>query len=300
MREHLFILIAGFVFLIMVVFSVSRMNQIRTNARQNRPVGPPKSTAPSLDPNRYSVHSTKQGGDGAPMVVIPGGVFVMGTRGEVGEYDEKPSRKVTLKSYFIDVYEVTNERYERFVRATGHRKQNVMIFFDDLSQLMGPTQPAVGVSWFDAAAYCSWAGGRLPTEAEWELAARGEDERQWPWGNQYREGYANVRGNDDGYQYTAPVGSFEAGRSPYGLYDMAGNLSEWVYDWYDEFYYKEGQVTLPKGPESGKAKVLRGGSWNDPPNDSRTSKRTAISPERSDAIIGFRCAEDPPEIASAP
>lgn len=292
MRELIGLLIFGSVLLIMVVFSVSRMNQIRTAARQNRPITQPRTLGPSLDPNRYAIHPVIKGGDGAVRVFIPEGRFIMGTQGDMGEYDEKPAREVTLKSYYIDIHEVSNERYERFIQATGHRKQDVMVFFDDLSQLMGPKQPAVGISWFDASAYCAWAGGRLPTEAEWERAARGEDQRQWPWGNQFREGYANLRGNEDGYQYTSPVGTYEAGRSPYGLYDMAGNLSEWVADWYNEFFYREGQVTLPRGPDHGKAKVNRGGSWNDPPHNLRTGKRTATSPVRSDSIFGFRCAAD--------
>jgi len=292
MREPLAILVTGAILLVMVVSSVFRMNQIRATARQERSAAPPGAQGPSLDPNRYSVHTFRTGGDGATRVLIPGGTFTRGTRSETGEYDERPAREVSLKPYYINLYEVTNQQYAAFIRATGHRQQNVMVFFDDLSQLMGPTQPAVGVSWFDATAYCTWAGGRLPTEAEWERAARGEDERQWPWGNQFREGYANVRGNEDGYQYSAPVGSFEAGRSPYGLYDMAGNVSEWVSDWYDEFYYREGEVTLPKGAEEGTAKVIRGGSWNDPPSAARTTKRMAIAPGRTDAIIGFRCASD--------
>jgi formylglycine-generating enzyme required for sulfatase activity len=292
MREHIAVLILGIVFLAMVVSSIFRMNQIRATARQDRPTEPPKATGSSLDPNRYSIYPKIQGGDGAPMVFVAAGTFVRGDRSEKAEYDEKPAREVVLKSYYIDLYEVSNGLYQRFIKATRHRPQNVMIFFDDISLLMNPAQSATGVSWYDADAYCRWSGGRLPTEAEWERAARGEDERQWPWGNEFREAFTNLRGNEDGYQYTAPIGSFEAGRSPYGVYDMAGNLSEWVFDWYDEFYYKEGQITLPKGPDRGEAKVHRGGSWNDPPSAARTTKRGAIAPERSDSIIGFRCAAD--------
>lgn len=299
MRETVGIIILGFVFLTMVLVSGRRTHQLQDIARQGRPTGPSKIAVPSLDPNRYAVHPRVMAGDGAPMVLIPEGHFDMGTRLEIGEFDERPMRRIYLKSYYIHIHEVNNERYQRFVRATGRRKQDVMVFFDDLAELMGPEQPAVGVSWIDADAYCRWAGGRLPTEAEWERAARGEDQRMWPWGNEFRKGYANLRGNEDGYQYTASVESFEPGRSPYGLYHMAGNLSEWVSDWYDEFFYKEGQVTLPKGPAHGKAKVHRGGSWNDALNGIRTTKRGAISPERSDAIVGFRCAADPEAVETS-
>ena len=230
------------------------------------------------------------------MVHIRGGKIGMGTKEEIGEFDEKPFREVTIRPYFIDLYEITNAQYRQFAEKTNRRRQEVMVFLDDTKTLLDdPALPAVGVSWFDANAYCVWDGKRLPTEAEWEHAARGDDLRQWPWGEQFLDGYANTRGEDDGFAYTAPVGHFEAGRSPFGLYDMAGNVSEWVFDWYDEFFYKEGQITMPKGPDFGDAKVVRSGSWDQSPGDTRVTKRQAVTPNRKEATIGFRCAMDAPE-----
>ncbi|MFY9269668.1 MAG: SUMF1/EgtB/PvdO family nonheme iron enzyme [Candidatus Manganitrophaceae bacterium] len=288
--------VVGVVLLIMVGFSVSRVNEMRSKAKEARLNQAPRVTVPAPDPARFNhLRKAKLGRDGAPMVFIPGGKVWMGSKVEEGEFDEKPSRQVTIRPYVIDLYEVTNAQYQRFVESTNRHRQEVMVFFDEVSVLFQPTLPAVGVSWFDADAYCAWDGKRLPTEAEWEHAARGDDERAWPWAQTYEEGYANGRGETDGFAYTGPVGSFEAGRSPFGLYDMAGNVLEWVYDWYDEFYYKEGQVTLPKGPDSGMAKTLRGGSWDNNPNDLRTTKRHAVAPHRKEATIGFRCAMDAPE-----
>ncbi len=293
MREWAVLLFAGFLLFLLVIGFALRMRTGFSQPGQQEIAAPRPAAA---DPNRYAHLKTIVGKDGVPMAMIPAGKFLMGTKEEVGEFDERPPREVTLKGYAIDLYEVSRESYLKFVEATRHRDPEVMVFFDNPKKLeASPRQPVVGVSWDDANAYCRWAGKRLPTEAQWERAARGEDGRRYPWGEEFLEGHTNVRGGEDGFLYTAPVGSFEAGRSPYGLYDTAGNAAEWVFDWYDEFYYREGQVTLPKGPEKGVARVVRGGSWNDPKGDARTTKRMAIAPSRSEAIIGFRCAVDLPE-----
>lgn len=289
----------GIILLLMVIYSVGRMNEIRSSTKAARTRQTSTVKIPAPDPARFShLRIAKLGKDEGQMVFIKGGKFLMGSREEAGEFDEKPAREVTINAYFIDLYEVNNERYQKFVQATNWHRQEIMVFFDDISVLFDPKLPAVGVSWFDANAYCEWSGKRLPTEAEWEHAARGEDERQWPWGDESLEGYANVRGEEDGFTYTAPVGSIEAGRSPFGLYDMSGNVVEWVFDWYNEFFYKEGQVTLPKGPEEGLAKVIRGGSWDNSVHDARTTKRAAVAPFRKEATIGFRCAMDAPHDSS--
>lgn len=280
---------------LMALYSLNRVKAIRSEREDARSRQTQVVKGPPADPARFShLRIAKLGKDASPMVFIPETTFSMGTIGEIGEFDEKPAREVTIRAYFIDLYEVSNALYQKFVEGTHRHNQEVMVFFDDVSVLFQPTLPAVGVSWFDANAYCEWSGKRLPTEAEWEHAARGNDQRQWPWGERFIDGSANIRGGEDGFAYTSPVGAYEAGRSPFGLYDMSGNVLEWVFDWYSEFFYKEGQVTLPKGPDEGMIKALRGGSWDNSMNDARTTKRYAVAPYRKEATIGFRCAMDAP------
>lgn len=301
MKEAGILIGMGVIFLALLLISIFRLNSIRSEAKAARERQAPRVTVPAPEPSRFNhLRIAKLGKDGAQMVFVPGGVIWMGSKEERGEFDEKPARQVTIHSYFIDLYEVTNAQYQRFVQETNRHRQEVMVFFDDTAVLFQPKLPAVGISWFDADAYCVWNGKRLPTEAEWEHAARGEDDRPWPWGSTYADGYANARGEDDGFAYTAPVGSFEAGRSPFGLYDMSGNVLEWIFDWYDEFFYKDGQVTYPKGPDAGMAKVVRGGSWDNVGSDLRTTKRYAVAPNRKEATIGFRCAMDAPDEAPSP
>ena len=235
-----------------------------------------------------------RGKDTREMARVPAGPFPRGSR-RLGGADEQPVQTIDLAAFYIDLYEVTTADYAQFVAATHHKKPDIMVFYNDLALLQGPRQPVVGVAWDDAVDYCRWAGKRLPTEAEWEKAAHGPVEMDWPWGPEFVKWYGNVDGDDDGYRYTAPVGSFERGRSPYGVYDMAGNVSEWVADWYSPTYYKDGFVTRPKGPDSGDQRVHRGGSWNDPVSESRSTKRFTVFPYRRDATVGIRCAMDGPD-----
>jgi formylglycine-generating enzyme required for sulfatase activity len=266
-----------------------------------RPTPPMPVPPPPLprDDSHFKDVTFIKGKDGREMARVPGGPFPRGSR-LLGGPDERPVRSVMLEEFYMDLYEVTNEDYLRFVAATGHKKPDVMVFPEDISLLTGPRQPVVGVDWQDAFDYCRWAGKRLPTEAEWEKAAHGPVGMDWPWGPEFVKWYANVDGDEDGYRYTAPVGSFEKGRSPYGLYDMAGNVSEWVSDWYSPTYYEDGTLIRPPGPDSGDLRVHRGGSWNDPISDSRSDKRYAVFPYRRDATVGFRCAMDPPPSNEAP
>jgi formylglycine-generating enzyme required for sulfatase activity len=232
------------------------------------------------------------GPDGTRMVLVPEGTFLMGSQPVEGDPDEIPQRTIYLSSYYIDLSEVTQAKYTDFLKATRRPSPVIPVFPDELSLITKPELPVVGVSWEDAKAYCAWLGKRLPTEAEWERAARGERGFKWPWGNAFGEGLANTTGQEDGYKYTAPPGKFEQGRSAYGLYDAAGNVAEWVSDWYDQAYYQGGPFRDPKGPDTGKHRVYRGGSWDDPASGVRTAKRYAAAPHQTSAVIGFRCVMD--------
>jgi iron(II)-dependent oxidoreductase len=241
--------------------------------------------------------------DHAKMVFIPAGEFVMGTtpaqveellRGfpdwkREGFANEQPAHVVYLDAYWIDKTEVTNAQFARFVRETGYKAEGGWQEEDGKEQ-----HPAVKVSWNDAVAYAQWAGKRLPTEAEWEKAARGEEGRVWPWGNVWEETRCNFRGRADGYGGTAPVGSFPQGASPYGCLNMAGNVWEWCADWYEADYYGNSPERNPAGPPSGEKRVLRGGSWIiSYPNFVRCAYRYSFDPRLGHGSYGFRCAKTP-------
>jgi formylglycine-generating enzyme required for sulfatase activity len=241
----------------------------------------------------FSMYKTIIGDDGREMVQIAEGPFVMGSRDNDSDPDEKPEHQLYLKAYFIDKKEVSQEEYDRFAKMTRRTKRKIEVFEDDPAKLLKPENPVIAVTWDDAEAYCRWAGKRLPTEAEWEKAARGEAKRRYPWGDEFIVGYANIDGTEDGYQYLAAPGSFESGRSPYGVYDMTGNVAEWVADYYDENYYQKAPYRDPKGPDQGEQRVIRGGSWRETKRNARPSKRFQAKPWRHDITIGFRCAKDP-------
>ncbi|WHZ15805.1 MAG: Sulfatase modifying factor 1 precursor (C-alpha-formyglycine- generating enzyme 1) [Nitrospira sp.] len=240
----------------------------------------------------FSMYKTLVGDDGREMVQISEGPFVMGSRDNDSDPDEKPEHQVYLKAYFFDKNEVTQYAYDRFAKMTKRAKRKIEVFEDDPAKLLKPEYPMIAVTWEDAEAYCKWAGKRLPTEAEWEKAARGEGKRRYPWGDEFVVGYANIDGNEDAFRYLAPPGSFESGRSPYGIYDMTGNVGEWVSDFYDENYYRKSPYRDPKGPEQGDQHVIRGGSWRETKQNVRASKRFQAKPWRHDVTVGFRCAKD--------
>ena len=219
------------------------------------------------------------------MVLVQAGWFWMGA--DDHDDEEKPRHRVYLDAFSIDRYEVTNELYKRFTEATGRAAPR---FSDriDRNNLNGASQPVVGVSWHDADAYCRWAGKRLATEAEWEKAARGDDGRTYPWGEQWDSSRANSK--ESGLGKPAPVGSYPSGVSPYGVHDMAGNVWEWVADWYAKDYYQRSPNRNPLGPESGTSRVLRGGSWFHDPISLRAAYRLNSTPDGRDHGIGFRCA----------
>jgi len=236
------------------------------------------------------------------MVLVPAGEFLMGSNPEVDpladELDEMPQHTVFLDAYFIDKYEVSNADYAKFVEATGRRPS----IFGDNPQYNQPNQPVVGVSWGDAVAYAQWVGKRLPTEAEWEKAARGTDGRIWPWGNEFDPTKCNFDddgksdGHLDGFAMAAPVDSFPQGTSPYGVFNVAGNVAEWVSDWFDMAYYEMSPYKNPKGPETsgmGK-KSWRGASWFAGSNQVRCAFREYDDIVASGQMLGFRCALDAP------
>ncbi|MCP9452718.1 MAG: SUMF1/EgtB/PvdO family nonheme iron enzyme [Nitrospira sp.] len=225
----------------------------------------------------------------AEMVFVPAGKF---TRGSNLADDEKPVRQIYLNAFYIDKYEVTVGQYARYLEATDMEEPpdwNIM------NQPQHQRRPVVNVSWEDAVNYCKWAGKRLPTEAEWEKAARGTDGRIYPWGN---EAPTRLHANygrkewDDHFALT-PVGSFEAGKSPYGAYDMAGNAWEWVFDWYDHDFYKTSPDKNPIGPAKGTEKVVRGGSWLYVADFMRSAHRFNAHPSNRHFGYGFRCAKTP-------
>lgn len=223
------------------------------------------------------------------MVTISAGPFIRGTND--GGFDEQPQRTIFLDAFSIDRYEVTNHQYQQFVAATGHRKPGLPSrYAKSGSKVRGVNQPVVYVSWEDASEYCRWRGKRLPTEAEWEKAMRGADGRLWPWGNNEQPHGANWARVQDGHEVSARVGTFVADKSPYGVMDGAGNVIEWVADWYNETYYKDSPERNPSSPEHGTYRVLRGGGYTTTGLDIRITSRSKMMPDFRDETIGFRCA----------
>jgi formylglycine-generating enzyme required for sulfatase activity len=230
------------------------------------------------------------GEDGAPMIRVPAGEFLMGS--DAGEYeDEKPLHRVSLSAFFIDTYEVTVSRYAKFLEAEDHEPPFLWAQATDGNH---SEKPVIGVDWYDAYAYCRWAHKRLPTEAEWEKAARGADGRIYPWGNAApTASHAKYGGRAwKGYGTLARVGSFAAGKSPYGVYDLAGNAWEWVADRYEATYYQSHDTRDPRGPSTGPLRVLRGGSWNSDAAILRAANRSGYVPSAKRSDFGFRCARD--------
>ena len=224
----------------------------------------------------------------ADMVRIPGGPFQRGVDDRRGP-DEGPARTIHLSPFLIDRCEVTRERFAEFAAATG-RVTAAAADSPAAGVSAEPGHPAVYVTWEEARAYCAWRGARLPTEAEWEKAARGTDGRQWPWGHRPDPSLANGWGPGDFWPGTSPAGAFPDGASPYGVLDMAGNVWEWCADWYDPDYYLVAPRRDPPGPDRGRLRVARGGSWTNPITVLRTSNRHAVHPADAGPGLGFRCA----------
>jgi len=264
------------------------------------------------------------GKDGAPMLLIAEGPFLRGSPDGQGDPDEHPQRTITLSPFYMDRYEVTNRRYQVFLNSTQHRTPehccdqayNVWNGTEITAKLLD--HPVVNVDWHDAAAYCAWAGKRLPTEAEWEKAARGTDGRDYPWGNVHDRMRANGvsywSGTDFGSAeearawwagengagviaikgvqgiLTVPVTEMEKGATPAGLMHMAGNVWEWTADWYDPKAYENMNERNPRGPAGGEFKIHRGGSWLNQRGLLRSAMRDASRPTMRNHGTGFRCA----------
>ena len=270
-------------------------------------------------PNALS--SQKSGKDGAPMVLIPAGKFTMGSAQDqiysfLKDFDgvpsdafqaEIPERQITLDAYYIDQYEVSYRLYRQFVEATD---RSVPKFWED-ERYHQPDHPVLGVTWYDANAYCTWAGKRLPTEAEWEKAARGPNGYFYPWGNRWDPARTNTAGYWGKKSFSSiaqwaewmqtaldrreagplNIGTFSSGISPYGVHDMAGNVSEWVSDWYSPYTDQPTLIRNPQGADSGTMKVHRGGSWSVSSVFARSAYRARENPERGSPYIGIRCAK---------
>jgi formylglycine-generating enzyme required for sulfatase activity len=228
------------------------------------------------------------------MVSIPATMFEMGRElPDSQSSDQVSPHRVELSAFSIDVHETTVGQYLNCARA-GRCRWRKGILAWPLEAPMG------GVTWHDARNYCRFAGKVLPTEAQWELAARGVDGREYPWGDTWQPELANAcdgegcAGEIDGYAGHAPPGSFPDGVSPYGVFDMAGNMLEWVDDWYDRDYYRHSALRDPRGPENGEVKVVRGGSYRPAtmgsPERLKTWYRTTDPPDVNPEHIGFRCA----------
>jgi len=251
----------------------------------------------------------------AGMVPVPAGTFRMGSPEGAGKPDEQPQREVTLSAYCIDQTEVTIAAYaacvaanecraaSRTVNWNGYVGENVKIYTRWCNGEDRPDHPINCVDWDQASAYCTWRGKRLPTEAEWEYAARGSDGRMNPWGKEapnakrlnacgtectaITQWPAMYNGND-GWETTAPVGSYPEGRSPFGAFDMAGNVYEWTADWYG-MYPKQAE-TNPQGPSTGTSRVCRGGGWcSIDASLNRAVGRAWHTPTVRDVDVGFRC-----------
>jgi eukaryotic-like serine/threonine-protein kinase len=267
--------------------------------------------------------------DGMVLVLVPADIFQMG--GAFDNVSSFPVHTVYLDDFWIDQTEVTNEMFATFVDSTGHvtdaekaggsndfRTENKTVYWEKVkgltwdhpdgenSSISGiQDHPVVHVTWNDANAYCTWAGRRLPTEAEWEKAASWNyisgEKYEYPWGNDFNEKLANFCDEscsydfaipyfNDGYAETSPVGSFPQGASPYGALDMSGNVWEWVADWYAGDYYESSPASNPLGPDSGQERVVRGGAWATNHSFLPASRRDSGNPSFPHRALGFRCA----------
>jgi len=307
-RDYWFLVGIGMIFLfIFFAVIIGIVNNIPvSNTMTIRPTPAPSVTNIMTIPPTSTAVSQVSPKDGMVMVYVPTGEFQMGSTTDqenilspascshCSREDflfEQPQHKVSLDAFWIDRTEVTNAMYAKCV-AAGACKELADKSSTSRSSYYGNPEyadyPVINVNWFEAQAYCKWAGRRLPTEAEWEKAARGTDGRIYPWGNEFDPQKANSL--EGGIGDTSAVGSYPDGASPYGTLDMVGNVSEWVADWLGRTYYQNSPVLNPTGPKTGDERVLRGGTWLDDQWHARCAFRFRSNPDRRSVLMGFRCS----------
>jgi formylglycine-generating enzyme required for sulfatase activity/predicted Ser/Thr protein kinase len=248
------------------------------------PTAPPTIPPPAAGPRPGAIQ--KHGKDEAEMVYIPPGTFTMGDTHGDGDPAEKPASKVTLNGFWIDRFDVTFDQFAKFVQAANYKPQGNW----EQQKGRGGNHPVVNVTWNDALAYCRWVDKRLPTEAEWEYSARGQESRKYPWGDQWDPSRARFRGNRGGAT-TAPVGNYPTGASPFGVLDMAGNVWQWTASLEKPYPYvaTDGREDL----RASGSRVSRGGSWLGDSEFLRTATRDFLSPTSKNDKLGFRCTQNP-------
>ena len=261
-------------------------------------------TSPVIEAGKKKTQHIKlPDGQTIDLVMVPGGTFEMGDALDLGDDDERPAHTVTVSNYRMSVYEITNAQFAAFLNEKRNEKEDRNLWLDvgdedtQIARVNGAfvpkpgfeDRPVIEVTWFGAQAFAIWAGGRLPTEAEWEYAARnGGRSIRYPTGDSLAPMNANLAGtgDNDRWESSSPVGCFAP--NDLGLYDLAGNVWEWCQDWYAGDYYKNSRKTNPTGPPYGETRILRGGSWSDTANMSRVSYRRWNNPGDSRVDVGFR------------
>lgn len=307
------------------VFAVLILSGCRSGLSERGPapgLSPePAGTVVEVQGENYPIQTIIRAQDGMNQLALPGGLFLMGSTDQDVNYGmelcnlhyspcnrwfymrEHPQHEVTVSPFLIDQMEVSNQQFKLCVDA-GDCSQPLVCKKGEPTYL-DPEKwdhPVVCVDWEEANNYCSWVGGRLPTEAEWEYAFRGAGSLIFPWGDEFIGTYLNYcdtnceqghadNSADDGYQKTAPVGSFPAGKTWSGLENMAGNVFEWVSDWSAD--YGSESLSDPSGPQSGTEKLIKGCSWYSPAAYCRGASRPAVEPDTRYDFVGFRCARDP-------
>ncbi|MEI2612585.1 MAG: bifunctional serine/threonine-protein kinase/formylglycine-generating enzyme family protein [Candidatus Promineifilaceae bacterium] len=261
-------------------------------------LAPTATTSPTPAPTPSPTPEPLVNETGSLMIYLPGGPFIMGD--DEGESDEKPAHTANLDAFYLDETEVSNREYG-LCAAAGECTSPAAYLADYYGNPTYDEYPVTAVNWYNADQFCTWRGARLPTEAEWEYAASYDPINQlklkYPWGDAFEGTWLNFSDRftefDDGFAEMAPITSYPEGRSVMGVYNLSGNVMEWVSDWYDPRYYRTATEVNPLGPEEGSFKVIRGGSWLSNPEEVKATTRTNFDPTVSRVHLGFRCAKTP-------